>query len=29
VHCYSERSRPEVVHVYLEDARVLRTDLPE
>jgi chorismate mutase len=29
VHCYSERTRPEVTHVYLEDARVLRTDLPE
>ena len=29
VHCYSPRSRREVVHVYLEDARSLRTDLPE
>jgi len=29
VHCYSERSRQSVVHVYLEDARSLRTDLPE
>ena len=29
VHCYSSRSRREVVHVYLEDARSLRTDLPE
>ena len=29
VHCYSARSRKEVVHVYLEDARSLRTDLPE
>jgi chorismate mutase len=29
VHCYSGRSRQEVVHVYLEDARSLRTDLPE
>ena len=29
VHCYSARLRKEVVHVYLEDARSLRTDLPE
>jgi chorismate mutase len=29
VHCYSDRSRAEVQHVYLEDARSLRTDLPE
>jgi chorismate mutase len=29
VHCYSARSRKEVLHVYLEDARSLRTDLPE
>lgn len=27
VHCYSTRSRAEVHHVYLEDARSLRTDL--
>jgi chorismate mutase len=29
VHCYSSRARRDVVHVYLEDARSLRTDLPE
>jgi chorismate mutase len=29
VHCYSARSRAEVQHVYLEDARTLRADLPE
>ena len=29
VHCYSERSRAEVQHVYLEEARALRADLPE
>src|SRR5262249_11768077 len=29
VHCYSARSRREVVHVYLEDARSFRPDLPE
>lgn len=29
VHCYSDRSRAEVHHVYLEDARSLRADLPE
>ena len=29
VHCYSNRSRAEVNHVYLEDARTLRADLPE
>jgi len=28
VHCYSDRSRAEVQHVYLGDARSLRTDLP-
>ncbi|HWD24428.1 MAG TPA: chorismate mutase [Acidimicrobiales bacterium] len=27
VHCYSERSKAEIAHVYLEGARVLRTDL--
>jgi len=29
VHCYSTRSRAEVQHVYLEEARRLRADLPE
>lgn len=29
VHCYSERTRAEVAHVYLEDARSLRSDLAE
>ena len=29
VHCYSDRSRDEVHHVYLEGARTLRGDLPE
>jgi chorismate mutase len=29
VHCYSDRSRTEVQHVYLEEARTLRADLPE
>jgi len=29
VHCYSARSRAEVHHVYLEDARALRADLTE
>jgi chorismate mutase len=29
VHCYSDRSRDEVHHVYLEEARALRGDLPE
>lgn len=29
VHCYSTRSRSEVQHVYLEEARSLRADLPE
>jgi chorismate mutase len=29
VHCYSARSRAEVQHVYLEEARTLRADLPE
>jgi len=28
-HCYSERSRDELHHVYLEGARALRDDLPE
>ncbi len=29
VHCYSERPRNELHHVYLEGARALRDDLPE
>jgi chorismate mutase len=29
VHCYSERDRADLHHVYLEDARSLRDDLPE
>jgi chorismate mutase len=29
IHCYSPRSRADVQHVYLEDARTLRADLPE
>lgn len=29
VHCYSVRTRAEVQHVYLEEARDLRADLPE
>ncbi len=29
VHSYSDRRRAEVQHVYLEDARTLRADLPE
>ena len=29
VHCYSEKSRDEVQHVYLEEARALRGDLFE
>jgi len=29
VHCYSERSRKEIRHVYLEGARALRRDLIE
>ncbi len=29
IHCYSPRSRAEVQHVYLEEARTLRADLPE
>lgn len=29
IHCYSTRSRDELHHVYLEDARSLRDDLPE
>ena len=29
VHCYSERPRAELHHVYLDGARSLRDDLPE
>ncbi len=29
VHCYSDRRRDELHHVYLEGARALRDDLPE
>ncbi len=29
VHAYSERDKHEMRHVYLHDARQLRTDLPE
>ncbi len=29
VHCYTERSRTELHHVYLDGARSLRDDLPE
>jgi chorismate mutase len=29
VHCYSDKSRDEVQHVYLEEARTLRGDLAE
>jgi chorismate mutase len=29
VHCYSDRSRDELHHVYLGAARALRDDLPE
>lgn len=29
VHCYTDRSRDELHHVYLEGARALRDDLPE
>jgi len=29
VHCYSDRPRDELHHVYLEGARALRDDLPE
>jgi chorismate mutase len=29
LHCYSERSRSEIRHVYLEGARALRTDLAD
>ena len=29
VHCYSDKARSELRHVYLDGARALRTDLPE
>lgn len=29
VHCYTEKNRDELHHVYLEGARALRDDLPE
>lgn len=29
VHCYSDRDRDELHHIYLEGARSLRDDLPE
>lgn len=29
MHCYTDRQRSELHHVYLEDARALRDDLPE
>ncbi len=29
MHCYSERPRDELHHVYLDGARALRDDLPE
>ena len=29
VHCYSDKARPELRHVYLDGARSLRADLPE
>ena len=29
LHCYSERARSEIRHVYLEGARALRTDLAD
>jgi chorismate mutase len=29
IHCYSERARDELHHVYLDGARSLRDDLPE
>jgi chorismate mutase len=29
VHCYTDRPRAELHHVYLEGARALRDDLPE
>ena len=29
IHCYSERGRDEIRHVYLEGAKVLRSDLAD
>jgi len=29
MHCYTERARADLHHVYLEGARALRDDLPE
>lgn len=29
IHCYSDRNRGELHHVYLDGARALRDDLPE
>ena len=29
IHCYTERRRDQLHHVYLEGARALRDDLPE
>jgi chorismate mutase len=29
VHCYTERNRDDLHHVYLDGARTLRDDLPE
>jgi chorismate mutase len=29
IHCYSDRRRDDLHHVYLEGARALRDDLPE
>jgi chorismate mutase len=29
IHCYTERPRSELHHVYLDGARALRDDLPE
>ena len=29
MHCYTDRPRSELHHIYLEDARALRDDLPE
>ena len=29
IHCYTDRDRADLHHVYLEGARALRDDLPE
>lgn len=29
MHCYSERSRDDMRHVFLDGAQVLRTDIPQ